>query len=296
MTTTIQETVQETGDRVVGLTAERAELLRTLSARSERLVLVTDEGSCLTLPLRDALHGTGGRWEVRNVEHHRAAPSAQLITLTLSVRHSARSTTVLGRTAELAVERLTGAPPTSWGPNEPAVGPWDRTALTAAARERMPEPSRFVIQGADVIGTVLVRRTQGGLEEITTLEVAAGPEGSGAARTVVDQVPAVLDALSEETMPLFFFATTRTGRADLLIPPGAQDPPVPLTMLLGPPGVRQLEVDLDEAARRFGAVRVGRRRLPALRFPLDAAGDPGWTQTTAVARWLRAEEVVGSGT
>jgi hypothetical protein len=212
----------------------------------------------------------------------------------MSVRHTARRTTVLGRTAELASETLTGAPPKSWGRHEPALAPWDRAALTADARERSPQPARFVVVGEGVIGTVLVRRTEDGLEETTSLELAAGPSGSDAARAVVDRLPRVFDALAEETVPLFFLATTRTGRADLLVPPEVQTPPVPLAMLLGPPGVRQLKVDLDEAARRFGAVRVGKRRLPGLRFPLGTFDHSDWGTTSEIARWLDAEEVLAA--
>ncbi|MFE7506695.1 DUF6177 family protein [Promicromonospora sp. NPDC057488] len=220
------------------------------------------------------------------IGRRQAAPSACLVTLSLSVRHSARPTTVLGRAAELAVETLTGAPPVAWGPHEPASRPWDRGALTAVARDRAPDLTLLVVAGDGVVGTVHVRRTSDGLEESTTLELAAGPPGSAAAHAVLDRVPGLFDALAEEAIPLFFLATTRTGRADLLVPPRAQAAPEPLTMLLGPPGVRQLDVDLGEAARRFDAVRVGRRRLPALRFPLGTPDGAGWGTTSRIARWL----------
>lgn len=336
----------ESSAPVVALSKPQAGLLRHATERSKRLVLLTDERSSLTLPMRDTLLGTGGVWVVREddqqtgrdavtgrrldtvldatrpsgpptpettspvflgetpdhaspsalryIERRRAAPTARLITLSLSVRHSARRTTLLGRPAELAIEALTGAPPKSWGRHEPALGAWDRTALTADARARAPQPARFVVAGDGAIGTVLVRRTRDGLEETTTLELAAGPSGSDAARAVVDRVPGLFDALAEETVPLFFLATTRTGRADLLIPPEAQDPPVPLAMLLGPPGVRRLGVDLDEAARRFGAVLVGKRRLPGLRFPLGTFDRADWGTTSEIARWLDAEEVLAA--
>lgn len=339
-------TFSETRARVVGLSEARAGLLRKLTERSKRLVLVTDERSSLTPPLRDALLGAGGMWVVREaprgkardastgrgvdrlaeityppgpltlgttsriflgetpdgtdpvvvreIERRRAAPAARLITLSLSVRHSARRTTVLGRTAELAVETLTGAPPTSWGRHEPALVPWDRTALTADARKRIPEPARLVVVGRGAIGTVLVRRTKDGLEETTTLELAAGPSGSAAARDAVDRVAGLFDTLAEETVPLFFLATTRTGRADLLVPSELQAPPVPLAMLLGPPGVRRLKVDLDEAARRFDAVRVGKRRLPGLRFPLGTFDHADWGTTSEVVRWLEADDVLAA--
>lgn len=336
----------ETRARVVGLSEARAGLLRKVTERSKRLVLLTDERSSLTQPMRDALLGTGGMWVVREatrgkgrdavtgrsfervagatrqtdpptlettspvflgetldgtdpgvvreIERRRAAPTARLITLSLSVRHSARRSTVLGRAAELALTTLTGAPPTSWGRHEPALVPWDRTVLTADARKRAPEPARLVVVGRGAIGTVLVRRTKDGIEETTTLELAAGPSGSDAARDVVDRVAGLFDALAEETVPLFFLATTRTGRADLLVPSELQAPPVPLAMLLGPPGVRQLKVDLDEAARRFGAVRVGKRRLPGLRFPLGTFDHADWGTTTEVVRWLEADDVLAA--
>ena len=336
----------ESSASVVELTAARAGLLRLATERSRRVVLLTGEGSLLTLPMRDALLATGGVWVVkegnqqggrdavtgrqldnvleatrpsdpptleatspvflgetptdvgpdalRDLERRRTVPTARLVNLSMSVRHSARRTTVLGRTAELAIETLTGAPPRSWGRHEPALVAWNRTALTADARERAPLPARFVVVADGVIGTVLVRRTDDGLEETTTLELTVGPSGSDAARAVVDRVPDLFDALAEETVPLFFLATIRTGRADLLVPSEAQELPVPLAMLLGPPGVRRLGVDLDVATHRFGAVRVGKRRLPALRFPLGTFDHADWDTASEVASWLDADEALAA--
>jgi hypothetical protein len=233
-----------------------------------------------------------GEHVAADIEARRVGQVAGVIQLSLSVRHRARQTTTLGRAAELAIERLTGAPPYSWGAHEPALARWDRAALTRYARGRAPQPVRLVVVGDGVIGTVLVRRTEDGLEEITTLDVVTGTPGSDTAREVTDEVPGLFDALGTELVPLFCLATTRTGRGDLRVPPELEAPPVPLQLLLGAPGVRQLEVDVDAAVREHDAVRLGKRRLPSLRFPLGTFDHADWDRTTRIVRWLGAEGIL----
>lgn len=222
----------------------------------------------------------------------RSGPIAGTVQLSLSVRHKARPTTTLGRAAELAIEHLTGAPPLSWGTHEPALAAWDRTVLTRYVRKRAPQPVRLVVVGDGVIGTMLVRRTRDGLEEITTLDVVTGRPGSDAARHVTERVPGLFDTLGNELLPLFCLATTRIGRGDLRVPPELEAPPAPLQMLLGAPGIRQLRVDVDAAVREHGAVRLGARRLPVLRFTLGTFDHADWNTATRIVRWLGAEELL----
>ena len=47
--------------------------------------------------------------------------------------------------------------------------------------------------------------------------------------------------------------------------PGA---PMPVAMLIGPPGVKELAIDVNAAADRWGALVAGRGKLPALVYPL----------------------------
>ena len=70
------------------------------------------------------------------------------------------------------------------------------------------------------------------------------------------------------------------------MPPIVEAPAVPLTMLVGPPGVRSLGLDLDAAAQQFGGVQVGRRRLPGVLLPFGTGESAGWTRLTEVVQWI----------
>lgn len=221
-----------------------------------------------------------------------SAPSTRQVNVSLSVRHAARRTTILGRAVEILLDALAGTSPTSWGTREPALVPWDRSSLTAYARGRAPQDTRLVVVGPGAVGTVLVRRTADGLEETTHLALASGAPGSAAARAVIDRVPAAFTAVARALVPLFGLALVRTARADLNVPPVVEAPSVPLAMLLGPPGVRELSLDLAEAGRRFGGTRVGRDRLPGLLLPLGDAEYADWGRMTEVLRWIGPDRVL----
>ncbi|MFE7506395.1 DUF6177 family protein [Promicromonospora sp. NPDC057488] len=252
----------------------------------------TDVGNTSTTFLRQVPDGdTLPAWAIDDVRRLVDAPSTQQVSISLAVRHAARRTTVIGRSVELLLDTLTGRAPSSWGVVEPALVPWDRDELTRFARERAPEDSRFVVVADGAVGTVTVRRTADGLEETTQLTLDAGTPGSDAARTVLDGVPAAFTRVAQDVMPLFGLALTRVGRADLNRPPIVEAPAVPLTMLVGPPGVRSLSLDLADAAHRIDGVQVGRRRLPGLLLPLDTGEHPGWDRLTEVVRWIGPDRV-----
>lgn len=223
-----------------------------------------------------------------------ADPSGRQLIVSVSVRHNARRTTTLGRTADLLAEHLTGQPILGWGAREPAMVPWDRTVMTAHARSRAPHDSRLVIVGAGLVGTILVRRTSHGLEETTQVLVHAGPPGSDQARSVVEQCGPLFEEVSATQTPLFGLVTTRTGRADLLIPSVIETPAVPLSMLLGPLAVREVALDLDHFSREFGAYPTGRRRAPAVVVPLGTFDHADWGRLTTVISLLGAERVLAA--
>lgn len=237
---------------------------------------------------------TGDGPEAADVRRRLDAPLGRQLVVSVSVRHQARRTTLLGRTAEILAEQLTGSPVLGWGVREPAIVPWDRTALTAYARGRMPEDARLVVVGDGFVGTVVVRRTNAGLEETTQLLVHAGPSRSDAARAVVDAVPATLGQLSSTLVPLFGLVTTRTGRADLLVPSILETPVVPLAMLLGPPAVRELGLDLALLADQHDAQVVGRRRVPGVVVPLGTFDHADWSRLAGVVRTLGADRVLAA--
>ncbi|WFR66588.1 DUF6177 family protein [Curtobacterium flaccumfaciens] len=142
------------------------------------------------------------------------APTADQLVVSASVRHRAAEETVLGTTSELLATELAGAPPSGWGTHEPAGRPWDRHALTQAARDRMPEPTRLLVVGsaaAPVALTVTAQRTEQGVEELTTGLLSAGVPGDPVTEMRIAAVPQVLGRLAVTQLPLFALVLRRPG-------------------------------------------------------------------------------------
>ncbi|MBA8991750.1 hypothetical protein FHW23_003028 [Curtobacterium pusillum] len=294
---------------VVRLGRAQLDVLRTAASAGARPILVTDGLSVLTEAFRQALVEVGGAWVVRGDDGMRNGldgrrldeftdavrlgpptsvdevavgylrpqqPTADQLVVSASVRHRAAAETVLGTTTELLATELAGAAPTGWGTHEPAGRPWDRHALTAAARERMPDPTRFTAVGsaaAPVALTVTAQRTEHGVEELTTGLLSVGAPGDTLSGMRVAAVPQVLGRLAATQLPLFALVLRRPGRADLAQAPCLVPPPVPVAMLLGAPAVRQLGLDPDDMRDRFGAVVAGKPRIPALVLPFGRQRD-----------------------
>ena len=294
---------------VVRLGRAQADLLGRAADVGARPILVTDGLSVVTEAFRQALLDAGGAWVVRGDDGLRngldgrrldafpdavrtgpprsvdevavsflrpVAPTADQLVVSVSVRHRAAAETVLGTTSELLATELAGAAPTGWGTHEPAGRPWDRRTLTEAARDRMPDPTRFVVVGsaaAPVAFTVTAQRTDQGVEELTTGLLSVGAPGDAAAAARVEAVPQVLGRLAATQLPLFALVLRRPGRADLAQAPRMPFPPVPVAVLLGAPAVRQLGLDPAVMRDRFGAVVAGKPRIPALVLPFGRHRD-----------------------
>jgi len=318
----------ETRADIAYLSEARADLLISASDAQRPVVLVSDEVTRLTYPLREALRDAGGTWVVRGIDGtlrdgldgrrltriadavdrrpvtsvddiavrylRPAHAEAVQLLVSLAVRHKAEATTLLGGATETLTRELTGAPPTGWGAHEPAVLAWDRVRLTELSRSRMPHETTVVVAGSPdrpVIGTIRTARTAQGLEETTQLLLATGPPGSADARAAVARVPTVLAGLADQGMPLFGLVLARTGRRDLTFPSVLEAPPTPVAMLVGPPGVRELGLDAADLAARLDARVVGRPRIPGLVFPLGSFDDPGWPRLDAVLDALGRERI-----
>lgn len=319
--------VTETRAEVAHLSEARAALLVAVSAAGRHVVLVSDERTRLTYPLREALRDAGGFWVVREesgamrdgldgrrldsiadavtrgplasaddvaVRYLRPArPDAVQLVISQSVRHKAIRTTLLGGPMELLAEQLTGAVPAGWGAHEPAVVTWDRGRLSEFVRGRMPDETTVMVAGSvaqPLIGTIRAARTSGGLEETTQVVLGVGAPGSAAAAAAIERLPEIFAGLAHQ-MPLFGLVVARTGRADLTFPSILEVPPSPLGMLIGPPGVRELHLDVPDLTARLGARVVGRPRIPGLYFPLGAFDRPGWQALDAVVETIGLERV-----
>lgn len=284
---------------VVALTPLRADLLVAARAAGRRVRLVTPSTSRLTDALRDALSSAGGTWLVEDgagaawdgllgleAGMTGAAPrfvrppegdTLQLV-VSASLRHRAEAGTRIGAALEL-VAGLAGARApqaiSGWGPHEPVEHDWDADALTRHLAARTPAEARVVVVGPAFAGSTLVQRTDKGVEEVLQGLLALGPVGADATEAALVAVPAALRALAEDALPLFASVLARPGRADLTTEPFLQVPPVPVALLVGAPGVRDLALNVPDLVDRFGALVVGRPRIPGLVLPFTGP-DGGW--------------------
>lgn len=317
----------ETRTPVVFLTEGRVNLLAATAAAGKRAVLVTDELCVLTPALAAVWREAGAGWVVRSrgglregfggrklasvgevltaspvrgvddvdVGFLRPTPAdAVQLSVVVSLRHPARSSTLLGGPAAGLSELATGRPPRVWGAHEPAGEVWDRSVLTTFVRGRMPGPLLTVVSGEGFAATLTVQRTSSGVEEITEAQLSLGVPSTVAFEDLRRRLLDWLADLTATAMPLVALVLARPGRADLLVPPLLTHPPTPLALLIGPPGVRGMEVDVDALVTRFGALRVGRPRIPGVLFDLGTLGEPGWQRLDAVLSAVGREQVLAA--
>jgi hypothetical protein len=297
------------------------------------VILATDELSSLTPAFAQVWRDAGAHWVVRSatgglregftgrrlddigqvlaqervhsvddvaVDFLRPRPSDALeIMVTVSLRHRARRSTVLGGPAE-ALARLTGGRPPTWGAFEPVGSEWDRDALTAFARERMPDGSLLIATGPDFAATISASRTSEGIEEITRAHLNAGTPTTIGFEAQRASVVDLLANLASTAMPLVAIAMARPAGGTLLTPPVLQLPPVPLALLIGPPGVKSLGLSPQKMVDDFGALIVGRPRIPGLLFPLGTIGEPTWQRLddilTAIGKDTLRDTLGSAGT
>ena len=311
--------ISESRAPVIHLGPLRMNLLARAAELERRVALVTDELSSLTPVFATVWRDAGGAWVVRaargglrdgftgraldDVEDvWRPLPAgsdqdvavdylrpvrleAMQITAIVSVRHPARSSTVLGGALAGLAEAAAGVPPQAWGPNEPLGAVWDRAALTAVLRDRMPDETVVFAGGPGLAATLSAQRTRFGIEEVTHAHLGLARPSEADFTAVRDRLDESLRHLAVTAMPLVALLLTRPARRDLLVPPFLPPPPVPLSLLIGAPAVRSFDLDPGEMRARFGAEVVGRPRVPGLLFPLGKVEPQAWS---------RLDEILGS--
>lgn len=295
--------VSESTSPVLFLSPARRRFLAGAAAAGTRPLLVTGESSVLTMALAEALQSLGGVWVVRTREGYRdtrmgrriATPEAALepdfdpqpapehlrppeaettqFSVLASIRQRNRRTAAYGGAFEVLADLLVDDAALDWGAAEPATLAWDRDRVAAHGREALAHTPWLVVNGVgatgrDVTGTLRLRPTKQGAEEIVNLVADVGPEGSAEAADALADAPGVLAELIGEGVPLIAIAFGRVGRADLHRAPTFERPGAPLAILIGAPGVSRLRVPLDDLEARFGARVVGPRRTPSIVVPL----------------------------
>jgi Family of unknown function (DUF6177) len=305
----------ESRSRVIHLSQGRSDLFAQAVAHELRVILVTDELSSITEPYRQAMSDYGGAWVVRStdgmlrdgltgvflrsieavLEPHPATDIDSVsvsflrpqsvdqleIVATVSLRHKALASTRLGAAMEVLSGGLRGEAPSAWGTHEPTNLPWDPAALSAWARSRMPDDASAVVTGRPglpMIATITTARTTHGLEETTRAFIGMGAPGSERIRELQPALRRTLLQLDGRGMPLIAVVLARPTDSRQLRAPVLPVPPIPLALLIGPPGVKALGLDSERYVRDFGAVVVGRPRIPGLLFMLGDLDGGGWEQ------------------
>ena len=314
----------ESRSPVIFLNAGRISLLAQAQDESRRVVLVTDELCCLTPAFAEVWREAAAAWVVRSANGLRegftgrqlseigevftaprirsvddvdlgflrpAPATAVQVMAVISLRHKARATTILGGPMAEVAKIISGAAPRVWGAHEPAGNRWNREDLTGFAQSQMPGPVLAVGVGTSFRSTLTVQRTSAGIEEITEAHLSLGVPSTVAFEDHRNRIMSYLSGLAENSMPLVGLIMARPGRADLLIPPFLQHPPTPMALLIGPPGVRALDISIDQMRRQFGAVSVGRPRIPGLLFSLGSLGEPTWPVLDAILSAIGGDQV-----
>jgi hypothetical protein len=207
---------------------------------------------------------------------------AMQITAIASVRHPARTSTVLGATVAELSEAVLGSPPRAWGPNEPLGAAWDRRAVTELLRDRMPGEAAVFAGGPGLAAVVSAQRTRFGVEELTNAQLALDRPSEVDFAAVRSRLASALRHLASTSMPLVALLLARPARRDLLVPPFLPPVPLPLTLLIGPPAVRSFDLDPAEMRERHGAETVGRPRVPGLLFDLGPLEPTAWERLDAI--------------
>lgn len=307
--------ISESRARVLFLTAARVSLLAQANSAGLRVVLATDELSVMTTALAEVWRAAGAVWLIRHGDgtmrngftgarldnvaeiFSRTISSVDDVSLTalrsidagavelivtLSLRHRAKTTTTLGRPAEALAQLLTGDAPTAWGAHEPVGNEWDRAAMTAFARDRMPAETLLIATAPGFAATLTAARTTEGVEETTQAHLNAGTPTAAHFDTLLVRMGSLLTDLAATSLPLVGMVLTRPSRIDLMVSPTLQPPPSPVALLLGAPAVRSLGLSPEEMVADLGATVVGRSRIPALLFAFDTRGAATWQQLDAV--------------
>ncbi|GAB2476068.1 DUF6177 family protein [Jatrophihabitans fulvus] len=222
--------------------------------------------------------------------------AAWQVIVAATVEHRADVHTRVGDGIEALSRVLTAAPPAGWGLYEPVTESWRPSDLTAFARRRMPDPTQFVVvtpaaAGRSLLATVLVQRTDRGVEEQIDAVASVGSLDLAFDRVVGRSVDALL-ALGEAGTVGFAWTYARPGAADLTEVPRRRAAPLPTAVLVGPRAVRALGADRAREAPLPPPRTVGRPRVPGLVWAIGADGRDPWDDVDALVRHLGPQRIV----
>ena len=282
-------------------------LLTLLAMPQTRWVVATDDGryhdGFLGLPLtwherhafvvdEDTLHERGPR--PRTAADQPDSPGCHLL-VDLKVVHPADAGLVLGTSAELLAERLSGAPPALFGPGEPVSLVWDTAVLTGLCRSRIPAPSWLVFTGLPEAvrpdgvrpfsGTLRVKRVAEGVEESVSLTVVHPP----GEQPDLSVLPSLVREFAARDVLVSMTVRRMSGRPDPTYGPWWPAPPAPLGLALGTEGVSALGRERALAAPVRG-VPLGPPMTPSVWYRIgDGTGPDAWDRFQNLMQYLHPE-------
>jgi hypothetical protein len=257
---TPEAVVVEQNRAVVSLGGWLVDAARAASHTERLLQILTLPDSALTYPVELLLNDGGGQWVRREgrgfCDGFTGAPLGWTgtrfapvegpvppvaattladggLVLQVTTLHASTAELEVGAVGAAPFAALTGSGPAGWGVNEPATQPWSPREVTAACRERAPDPTALVVVGGEpgrrAVGRLCVSRVDTGVLEELRL---SGPAASAVAQTALDDLAAALVELTPA--PRSMVVTVHPTRVGGLRPPWPSPPALPYAVLIGP--------------------------------------------------------------
>lgn len=320
-----EHAVFSTPSREVLLTQALEGFLIVANEGRRRPVLLTDEGARVSALATLAMRRFGGLWAVRTSDGvfdalggHRIRSfkglwdesfcddavlpamsnpthdGSGVLMFDVFVHQRAVEETRIGHLAESLFDRLGGGTPQRWDRFEPLLSPWDVERVTSLARLGMPQSDVMRVRSdTGGFGEITVARTERGILEQAKGGVLIGEYDNNIAPYIARAGDALAHIADRFHPTIGFVSYAHTDAA------GAQEarsrpPEVPLAVVIGPRGVRDLGVDFDEVKRKHDVVRLGRARVPSLLVRFSREDEGLWRQLAAFVYDLGLEKVLAA--
>lgn len=310
--------------RRVLLTTPLATFLDVAVTDRLRPVLVTNADAELSPLVSLAMRRVGGHWAVRTADgvfdglsgyridefedlwrrsgtdrdrlpgYDRTTPDGVGVLMFDVYSHSrAAASTTVGELAQALVGSLGGPALTTWGPHEPLLEPWDVDALTAAARASMPVSDALHGLGDGTFADVTAARTRHGVLEQAKGGVVVGPY-PGAVADHVERASDALAAVADRFRPTIGFVSLAHFDAGPAQRATAKALEVPLAVLIGPRGVHDLALDVEELVERHDVTILGSARTPSVVVRFSDPDVGLWAQLLAFAYDVGPQQIASA--
>jgi hypothetical protein len=312
--------------RNVLLTEPLAAFFDYTTSEALRPVLVTETSARLSPFVSLAMRRCGGVWDVRDpsgsvydglsgypidafadlwryprIDRDRSpafagwgASPGGVLMFDVFAHQRAEAATTIGELAVDVVDSLGGAPPDVWGLHEPLAQPWSALGVTELARRGMPVSQVLHARSPDgSFCDITAARTRRGVLEQAKGGVPIGPypsDTSGLMRIAAGALSRVVDRF----LPTIGFVSLAEFDDGVVQRASAKRPEVPLAVVIGARGVRDLGIDAELIARRHDVTFVGRKRLPSLIVRFSEPDVGLWAQAVAFAHDLGLDRVAAA--